>query len=141
MKKLRGYIFSRPFFSERVPQHIQNIVINNYCEKNNFYYLLSNVEYTMKNSCLMLNSTLKNLKNIDGIAFYSFFQMPSNITDRIIVYNKILKEKKEIHFATEKMIFNNKKQIDIFEDIINIKKLSENSDQISEKIYKFLNEK
>ena len=141
MKKLRGYIFSRPFFSERVPQHIQNVIINNYCEKNKIIYLLSNVEYTMKDSCLMLNSALKNLKNIDGIVFYSFFQMPTHFSDRIRVYKKILKEKKEIHFAVEKMIFKDKKQIDIFEDIINIKTLSENSHQTVEKINKFINEK
>ena len=27
MKKVRGYNFSRPFMGERVPQHVQNIVI------------------------------------------------------------------------------------------------------------------
>ena len=34
-KKVRGYIFSRSFMGERVPQHVQNIVIRDYCEKNN----------------------------------------------------------------------------------------------------------
>ena len=27
MNKVRGYIFSRSFMGERVPQHVQNIVI------------------------------------------------------------------------------------------------------------------
>ena len=47
---LRGYIFSRSFMDERVPQHIQNIVIKDYSDKNNFNYLLKATEYTMKNS-------------------------------------------------------------------------------------------
>ena len=39
--KLKGYIFSRPFLSERVPQHIQNIVLNDYCKKTKNMYLLA----------------------------------------------------------------------------------------------------
>ena len=33
MKSLKGYIFSRPFYGERAPQHIQNIVNKDYCKK------------------------------------------------------------------------------------------------------------
>ena len=29
----KGYIFSRPFFGERAPQHIQNIILRDYCKK------------------------------------------------------------------------------------------------------------
>lgn len=36
--RLKGYIFSRPFLGERVPQHIQNIVIRDYCIKNNITF-------------------------------------------------------------------------------------------------------
>ena len=36
MKKIRGYNFSRPFMGERVPQHVQNIVIKDFCQKNGF---------------------------------------------------------------------------------------------------------
>ena len=62
-KKLRGYIFSRSFMNERAPQHVQNIVIRDYCEKNNFLYLLSSVEYAMKNCHLMLQQTLNEIKH------------------------------------------------------------------------------
>ena len=53
-KRLRGYIFSRPFMEERVPQHVQNIIIRDYCSKKDIQYLLSATEYAMKNSTLML---------------------------------------------------------------------------------------
>ena len=36
---------SRDFMGERVPQHVQNLVIRNYCNQNNYQYLLSAVEY------------------------------------------------------------------------------------------------
>ena len=68
MKKLRGYIFSRQFMGERVPQHVQNIVIRNYCEKNKFFFfLLSSVEYKMENSFYMLKQVLNELKNMMGL--------------------------------------------------------------------------
>ena len=41
MKKMRGYNFSRPFMGERVPQHVQNIVIKDFFQKNGFNFLLS----------------------------------------------------------------------------------------------------
>ena len=33
IKKVRGYIFCRSFMGERAPQHVQNIVIRDYCKK------------------------------------------------------------------------------------------------------------
>ena len=100
-KKLKGYIFSRPFMGERVPQHVQNIVLRDYCEKNNFIFLMSATEYSMKNSHLMLFQTLNDIKNFDGIVFYSLFQLPENNITRKKILDKILKMKKEIHFSLE----------------------------------------
>ena len=34
MKRIKGYIFSRSFMGERAPQHVQNIVIRDFCKKN-----------------------------------------------------------------------------------------------------------
>ena len=41
MKKVRGYVFSRSFLGERVPQHVQNIIIRDYCERKNLHFLIS----------------------------------------------------------------------------------------------------
>ena len=71
-------MFSRLFMGERVPQHIQNQVIRTYCIQNNFEYLLSAVEYSMRNSTLMLNQIFNETKNLDGIGFYSLFQLPES---------------------------------------------------------------
>ena len=76
MKTARGYNFSRPFLGERVPQHIQNIVIKEYCNKEKLNYLLSVTEYSMKNSSYILNQVINELKYLDGIVAYSVFQMP-----------------------------------------------------------------
>ena len=69
--KLRGYIFSRPFLGERVPQHVQNLVIRDYCKKNQFQFLLSATEYAMPNSDIMLKQVVSELDKINGIVAYS----------------------------------------------------------------------
>ena len=76
--KLKGYIFSRPFFGERVPQNVQNIVIRDYCNKKKIQFLLSSTEYTFKDSDLILSEIIDNLKKYDGIIFYSLLQLPVN---------------------------------------------------------------
>ena len=40
MKKLRGYIFSRAFMGERVPQSIQNLVIREFCKKKKLFIFI-----------------------------------------------------------------------------------------------------
>ena len=101
MKSVRGYNFSRSFMGERVPQHVQNIVIKDFCQKNNLHFLLSSTEYAMKNSHYILNQLLKNLKNLHGIVAYSVFQMPYDNKKRAKVFKKILNNKK-VYFLPAK---------------------------------------
>ena len=111
MKKIRGYMFSRDFMGERVPQHIQNQVIRNYCNDNGYEYLLSAVEYTMINSQLILNQLSDQLENIDGIGFYSLFQLPEDDQKRQKFLRKVIEQKKFICFCSEN--FKLKKYLDI----------------------------
>ena len=87
--------------NERAPQHVQNIVIRDYCEKNNLSYLLSSTEYAMENCYLMLEQVLDELKFIDGVVAYSLFLLPENKNSRLKIYQKVLDLKKEIHFSVE----------------------------------------
>ena len=123
MKKLRGYIFSRPFMGERAPQHVQNIILRNYCEKNNYFFLLSSVEYKMNNSFFMLELVIKELKRLDGIIAYSIFQLPENDDWRKKILRKIIKRKKEIHFAVEDFSVKKERDIQKLQEIWLIKKI------------------
>ena len=100
-KVLKGYIFSRPFMGERVPQSIQNLVLRDYCKRNDFIYELSAVEYCMENSMIHLNNLIKNLNLYSGILSYSLFQLPENPNTRQEVLKKIVSKKKTFHFAIE----------------------------------------
>jgi sporadic carbohydrate cluster protein (TIGR04323 family) len=118
----RGYIFSRPFMGERVPQHVQNIVIRDYCSKKNLHYLLSATEYAMENSTLILKQLINDLPSISGIVAYSIFQMPEDDTERQTVFNKILSYKKEIHFAVEGLSLYDDNSFDRIENIWQVRK-------------------
>jgi sporadic carbohydrate cluster protein (TIGR04323 family) len=121
-KGFRGYIFSRPFMEERVPQHVQNIVIRDYCSKKDIHYLLSATEYAMDNSALILRQLINDLSCVDGIVAYSIFQMPENDTERQSIFNSILSSKKEIHFAVEGLSLYDNETYDHIENIWQVKK-------------------
>ena len=121
-KRLRGYIFSRPFMEERVPQHVQNIVIRDYCSQKDIQYLLSATEYAMENSSLMLRQLIKDLPFIDGIVAYSIFQMPEGDDERQSIFNSVLSFKKEIHFAVEGLSLYDNATYSHIENIWQVKK-------------------
>ena len=121
MKKLRGYIFSREFMGERIPQSIQNLTIREYCSKKKIQFILSSTEYSMSNSNLILIKSVNDLNNVDGIAAYSLFQLPSEKLIRRTIYKSILSKKKELHFALENLTINSESSIAEVENIWNIK--------------------
>lgn len=102
---------------ERAPQHVQNIVLRDYCARNQLHYLLSATEYAMVNCHLILEQVLDELADIDGIVAYSLFQMPINQTRRLRVYERILAQGKEIHFAVEGLSLTTQRDILRLEDI------------------------
>lgn len=101
MNKVRGYIFSRPFMGERVPQHVQNIVIREYCGRMQLQYLLSATEYAMQGCYLMLEQALSELPELSGLVLYSLFQLPDNPAQRKDIFSRIVSQKKTLHFAVE----------------------------------------
>ena len=101
MKPVRGYIFSRPFLGERAPQHVQNLVIRDYCERHELHYLLSATEYAMPGSHLILDKVLAELPKLCGIVAYSLFQLPDDDVVRSKVVEKTLSCGKALYFAVE----------------------------------------
>lgn len=121
MKKVKGYNFSREFMGERAPQHIQNIVIKDFCKKKKLKLLLSASEYSMSNSYYILEDIISNLNNLDGIVAYSLFQMPENMSKRNKILKKILKKKKIMCFAVEQIILSKVNQLEKINKIWEIK--------------------
>ena len=103
----RGYLTSREFMGERVPQHIQNQIIRDFCSKNDLHYLLSATEYSMKSSTLMLSQLVDELSTLNGVVFYSLFQLPVENKLRNFFINQFLKKKKIMYFAVEDLKIKN----------------------------------
>lgn len=121
MKKLRGYIFARPFMGERAPQHVQNIILRDYCQKRGYELLLSATEYAMPDSYMILESVLDDLANIDGIVFYSLYQLPLQPEKRKLIYSRVLEAQKSLHFAVEGMSISNSNEIESVENCLLVK--------------------
>ena len=127
MKSVRGYIFSRPFFDERVPQHVQNMVIREYCAQNSLNYLLSATEYAKPGCHLILDQTLSELPRLSGIVAYSLFQMPINDLARARVFDTVVSFQKTLHFAVEGLQIENRADVERIETIIKVRQVvSEN---------------
>ena len=119
----KGYIFSRSFMGERVPQSVQNLVLRNYCTNNNLSFELSSTEYSMENSYYVLNKLVEE-KKYKSIIFYSLFQLPENNKKRLNILKKLILKKKKLFFAIEDLTVSRISEIKKIEDIWYIKKIS-----------------
>ena len=120
MMGFKGYIASRPFQGHRVPQHVQNLVIRDYCASRNMTYLLSGTEYAISGSFLILQQLIDDLAVLEGIVFYSMFQMPQNASKRSVIYDDVLERGKTLHFAVEGLSLSCRSDCRRLEDIWNV---------------------
>lgn len=115
----RGYI-STHMQERSVPQSVQQLVIREYCKKNDLKFLLSATEYG--DGFKMLESLLQD-KSINGIVLYSIFQLPYDNDRRKGIYFRALMEKKKLFFAAENMAIETTKNADKLEDIFLLRKI------------------
>lgn len=108
----RGYISTR-MMERSVPQNVQQQVIRSYCEHNSFTFLLSATEYY--DGFLILQSCLQ--EDIEGIVFYSIFQLPEDGSQRRTIFTSAILQSKELHFAAEGIRLKHGKEFDKLEDI------------------------
>jgi len=106
---------------ERCPQHIQNLVLRDYCQRINCKYLLSGTEYAMNNSYLMLQQVVDEIPSIDGIVAFSLFQLPEDKFLRSGIYEEILLRGGELHFALEGLRITNNTEINRIENIWSVR--------------------
>ena len=121
MTGFRGYVSSRSFLGQRAPQRVQTLVIRDYCERNDLMYLLSAVEYVMDDCYAMLEKLLMELPNLEGLVFYSLFQLPPEREKRILIYDRVLQEGCSLHFSIESLMMNRADHVSDIEDIWEIR--------------------
>lgn len=103
----RGYIGSRPYRGDRAPQHVQNLVVRDYCQRNGFGYLLSATEYAMSGCYIILNEVLREASVIDGVVLYSIFMLPEQRERRLEICRQFLEQGASLHGALENLTIAN----------------------------------
>ena len=127
-KSCRGYIFSRPIGTDRTAQHVQNLVIRSYAEKNNIMFKLSATEYQMPGSYLMLNQVMDELDLIDGVILYSMFMLPEDAEKRQKIYSRVLDTGSSLHGALESIALHTVEDAKLWENIYETKQITANID-------------
>ena len=116
----RGYITARHIRQSHVPQRVQNLVVRDYCQRNDIEFRLSEVEYLMPGCYIMLNSVIAELPHLDGIVAYSLFLMPKSPERRLKVFNSFIDAGRSLHFAIENFVLATPDDIRMAEDILAI---------------------
>lgn len=114
---LRGYVASRPFFGNRAPQHVQNLVIRDHCGRHGAPFKLSAVEYVMPGCFMILDQILDELPALQGLCCYSLFMLPEDRAARARVWQRVLDSGAELHGAIEDIIVRDAASRDRAEDI------------------------
>ena len=117
MTGFQGYISSGPTQGFRTPQHVQNLVIRDYCQNRQMTFLLSGTEYAIPGSFLMLNQMIDRLDQLEGLVLYSLFQLPEQAKVRRKIYAQFLDKGKTMHCAVESLSLLNDDDIERIEDI------------------------
>jgi len=121
----RGYIGSRSYFGDRTPQHVQNLVVRDFCQRNGLLFLISATEYIMDGCYVMLEEVMTELPKIDGIVLYSIFMLPTDAGHRQDIYRRVLSAEVDISGAVENLRIQSEADIQTVEDIWAIKNITE----------------
>ncbi len=126
----RGYIASRPVRGQEWPQHVQNLVVRDYTQRNGLLYLLSATEYAMAACYMNLDTVLGELDRIQGIVCFSLFMLPARVERRQALYQRIFDAGADLHGALENMAIRNPEDAARLEDIFMVDRHAASSLQI-----------
>jgi sporadic carbohydrate cluster protein (TIGR04323 family) len=113
----RGYIASRAVRGQEWPQHVQNLVVRDYAQRNGLHYLLSATEYAMDACYMNLDTVLGELDRIQGIVCFSLFMLPARAERRQALYQRIFDMGGDLHGALENMAIRGPEDAARLEDI------------------------
>jgi sporadic carbohydrate cluster protein (TIGR04323 family) len=114
----RGYIGSRPYFGQQVPQHVQNLVIRDFCARNGFSYLLSATEYAMPGCYMILEDVIRETRDIDGIVLFSCLMLPLQRERRLDMVSRIMDSGVTLHGAVEDIHVRHQDDVERLETLI-----------------------
>ncbi len=130
----RGYIGSRAYFGQRAPQHVQNLVIRDYCQRNGFTYLLSATEYAMEDCFMILEDVINEALKLEGVVFYTLNMLPRDKARRYEICSAFLDAGCTIHGAVENACAKSLEEYENLENLWSVRRLSEQADTIIQQL-------
>ena len=127
-----GYNGARHLATGRAPQHIQNLVIRDYCRRHDLPFKLSASEYAMPHCYMMLDKLVEEIGQHDGIVMYSMFMLPARATRRRALYRRILGAGASLHAAVEDLALATDTDLTRWEDILGVQALVANTTPVFE---------
>jgi len=123
IKECRGYISSRSFSDNWVPQHIQNTIIRDFCNKKQLHYLLSAAEYAVPDCYMVIEEMAQESARLFGIVLYSIYQLPVNESNRIALCKSILNNDCFIYSSVEDICIGNEEDLLRVNTILNLNEI------------------
>jgi sporadic carbohydrate cluster protein (TIGR04323 family) len=103
-KGYRGYICARMGCGRSAPQHLQQLVMRDYCAKKDMEYLLAATEYCMPGCTMILDAVLLDLEHLEGIVMYSLYLFPEKREKRMAMYKALIDKGCSLHAAAEGIV-------------------------------------
>lgn len=120
--QLQTYVSSRKFGEWKLPVPMQNIIMKDYCDKNNYIFNVSMNELNISCSLTILNTILKNLKNDQGILMCSYKMLSPNTNEVLKLLRTGLENGIEWHFVFENIQIKDVSSLDEFLNLISLNK-------------------
>ena len=138
MKIYAGYINLKPINGVIFPSYAQNQLNRNYIiTRLGGEFFLSTNENTYGKNNIILRSLLSE-KKLKGVSILSVISLPNNYTDRKKIYKLAEKNRKELHFVFEEIVFKKKNDAEIIEENLLFKLLYQNDGLDEDYEYRFL---
>jgi len=114
---LRGYVSHHEFGGMKIPVNIQNLVLRDYCARNNRMFKLSMNEYFFAGCYIQLEGVLKQLPNVEGVVMCSIFMLPKNDARRSEILNAFVEQGAELHCIFESLVIKTKSDLERAEEL------------------------
>tara|TARA_B100000963_G_C22154086_1_gene463058 strand:+ start:72 stop:518 length:447 start_codon:yes stop_codon:yes gene_type:complete len=124
--KLIGYVTNNEFNEKIIPIPFQNTILRNYCQDNNYVYLLPYNEMIFKNSYSQLITMINKIDKNTAIICCSIFMLPEKIFYLKKIIQALNQKNTYIYSLYEDIYVQNVKDIETIDYNKKIIKLNKN---------------
>tara|TARA_Y100000588_G_C13994364_1_gene812916 strand:- start:558 stop:905 length:348 start_codon:yes stop_codon:yes gene_type:complete len=84
--------------------------------------MLSVTEYAMPECHIILENVVADLSSLRGLVCFSVLQLPEQRAKRHALLEKVIAQRKEVHFAVESLVISNWIDVDRIDTILELRK-------------------